>query len=44
MAFKMSGPSLYKGTPLKQGRSKTKGPFVKDTRVSASDGKSRKIV
>lgn len=43
MAFKMSGPSLYKGTPLKQGRSKTKGPFTADTRTSTSDGKSRKI-
>ena len=44
MAFKMKGPSLYKNSPMKNnGRSKTKGPVVADTRVSTSDGKSKKI-
>ena len=42
----MNGPSLYKNSPIQSGhggRSKTKGPVVTDTRVSTSDGKSRKI-
>ena len=45
MAFKMKGPSLYRNSPIKNnGRSKTNGPVVADTRISKSgSGKSRKI-
>lgn len=51
MAFKMKGSNFY-GSALKQsvkkgatkkGRSQTPGPIVTDTRVSTSDGTSKKI-